>query len=81
MAVQLNAMTSHSSGGQSALSAYYAHLKEDPIVFESIGRNNSENEDINNVFFDSANGQVFAVRAGGAMGVVVKGPTSSQVVS
>uniref|UniRef100_A0A8C2XLR6 Regulator of MON1-CCZ1 n=1 Tax=Cyclopterus lumpus TaxID=8103 RepID=A0A8C2XLR6_CYCLU len=37
--------------------------------------------DVNNVFFDEANKQVFAVRSGGATGVVVKGPDDKSSVA
>ncbi|XP_030624255.1 regulator of MON1-CCZ1 complex isoform X2 [Chanos chanos] len=46
---------------------YYLELSENPVQFESASS-------VNNVFFDEANKQVFAVRSGGATGVVVKGP-------
>ncbi|TRY90255.1 hypothetical protein DNTS_005111 [Danionella cerebrum] len=46
---------------------YYLELSENPVQFENASS-------VNNVFFDEANKQVFAVRSGGATGVVVKGP-------
>ncbi|CAL1596372.1 unnamed protein product [Knipowitschia caucasica] len=45
----------------------YLELSECPVTFEHASA-------VNNVFFDEANKQVFAVRSGGATGVVVKGP-------
>ncbi|XP_059140250.1 regulator of MON1-CCZ1 complex-like isoform X2 [Physella acuta] len=46
---------------------YYIGLNKNPIRFEPVSK-------ANNVFFDDANKQVFAVRSRGAMGVVMKGP-------
>ncbi|KAM9417153.1 regulator of MON1-CCZ1 complex-like isoform 2-T2 [Salvelinus alpinus] len=46
---------------------HYLELCENPVQFENASS-------VNNVFFDEANKQVFAVRSGGATGVVVKGP-------
>ncbi|XP_053715095.1 regulator of MON1-CCZ1 complex [Synchiropus splendidus] len=46
---------------------HYLELCENPVQFEHASG-------VNNVFFDEANKQVFAVRSGGATGVVVKGP-------
>ncbi|XP_078723047.1 regulator of MON1-CCZ1 complex isoform X2 [Lampetra fluviatilis] len=46
--------------------AFYLELGPNPVRFEEIST-------INNVFFDEANKQVFAVRASGAIGVVVRG--------
>ncbi|CAL1531094.1 unnamed protein product [Lymnaea stagnalis] len=46
---------------------YYIVLCKNPTRFEPVSK-------ANNVFFDDANKQVFAVRSGGAMGVVMKGP-------
>ncbi|XP_041440051.1 regulator of MON1-CCZ1 complex isoform X2 [Xenopus laevis] len=46
---------------------YYLELNDRPVVFEKA-------TSVNSVFFDEANKQVFAVRSGGATGVVVKGP-------
>uniref|UniRef100_A0A3Q2QLV7 Regulator of MON1-CCZ1 n=1 Tax=Fundulus heteroclitus TaxID=8078 RepID=A0A3Q2QLV7_FUNHE len=46
---------------------HYLELSENPVQFEHASS-------VNNVFFDEANKQVFAVRSGGATGVVVKGP-------
>ncbi|XP_072113451.1 regulator of MON1-CCZ1 complex isoform X4 [Mobula birostris] len=45
---------------------YYLELSDSPVHFEKVSS-------VNNVFFDEANKQVFAVRSGGATGVVVKG--------
>ncbi|KAF3836373.1 hypothetical protein F7725_028931 [Dissostichus mawsoni] len=45
---------------------HYLELCENPVQFEHASS-------VNNVFFDEANKQVFAVRSGGATGVVVKG--------
>ncbi|KAG8442188.1 hypothetical protein GDO86_011112 [Hymenochirus boettgeri] len=45
----------------------YLELSDRPIAFEKA-------TSVNSVFFDEANKQVFAVRSGGATGVVVKGP-------
>ncbi|KAJ0059836.1 hypothetical protein NL108_013759 [Boleophthalmus pectinirostris] len=46
---------------------HYLELSDSPVTFEHASS-------VNNVFFDEANKQVFAVRSGGATGVVVKGP-------
>ncbi|CAJ0930003.1 unnamed protein product, partial [Ranitomeya imitator] len=46
---------------------FYLELSERPVLFEKA-------TNVNSVFFDEANKQVFAVRSGGATGVVVKGP-------
>ncbi|XP_023219374.1 uncharacterized protein C18orf8 homolog [Centruroides sculpturatus] len=48
-------------------SPYFLELSPNPIRFEPVSK-------LTNVFFDDANRQVFAVRSGGATGVVVKGP-------
>ncbi|KAK7492946.1 hypothetical protein BaRGS_00015893 [Batillaria attramentaria] len=53
---------------------YYVELCKNPIRFEPVSK-------ANNVFFDDANKQVFAVRARGAMGVVVKGPDEKSVAT
>lgn len=45
----------------------YLELSSNPIRFEAVGQ-------LTNVFFDDSNRQVFTVRSGGVMGVVVKGP-------
>ncbi|CAN8011155.1 unnamed protein product [Ixodes pacificus] len=50
---------------------YFLELSSNPIRFEPVSK-------ITNVFFDDANQQVFAVRSGGATGVVVKGPDDSK---
>ncbi|XP_052280303.1 regulator of MON1-CCZ1 complex-like isoform X2 [Dreissena polymorpha] len=47
--------------------SHYIELCNSPIKFEPISKQN-------NVFYDDANQQVFTVRSGGSMGVVVKGP-------
>lgn len=54
--------------------SYYINLCDTPIRFEPVSR-------ANNVFFDDANKQVFAVRSGGAMGVVMKGPEEKAMTS
>lgn len=46
---------------------YYLELSTNPIRFEAVSQ-------LTNVFFDDTNRQVFAVRSGGATGIVVKGP-------
>ncbi|KAF5279065.1 hypothetical protein FQA39_LY05743 [Lamprigera yunnana] len=46
----------------------YLELSDQPVRFEAVNQ-------VTNVFFDDSNKQVFAVRSGGTMGVVVKGPT------
>uniref|UniRef100_A0A8C2HCM9 Regulator of MON1-CCZ1 n=1 Tax=Cyprinus carpio TaxID=7962 RepID=A0A8C2HCM9_CYPCA len=53
---------------------YYLELSENPVQFENASS-------VNNVFFDEANKQVFAVRSGGATGVVVKGPDDKSSVA
>ena len=53
---------------------FYIHLCKNPVRFEPVSK-------ANNVFFDDANKQVFAVRAGGAMGVVMKGPEEKAMAS
>uniref|UniRef100_A0A2C9KK17 Uncharacterized protein n=1 Tax=Biomphalaria glabrata TaxID=6526 RepID=A0A2C9KK17_BIOGL len=53
---------------------YYIVLCKNPIRFEPVSK-------VNNVFFDDANKQVFAVRSGGAMGVVMKGPDEKSSAS
>ncbi|XP_017768331.1 PREDICTED: uncharacterized protein C18orf8 homolog [Nicrophorus vespilloides] len=45
----------------------YLELSENPVRFEAANQ-------VTDVFFDDSNKQVFAVRSGGVMGVVVKGP-------
>ncbi|CAG9833503.1 unnamed protein product [Diabrotica balteata] len=45
--------------------SYYLELSTDPIRFEAVNQ-------LTNVFFDDSNKDVFAVRSGGVMGVVVK---------
>ncbi|KAF6089199.1 regulator of MON1-CCZ1 [Phyllostomus discolor] len=53
---------------------YYLELCERPVHFEKA-------TPVNCVFFDEANKQVFAVRSGGATGVVVKGPDDRSPIS
>ncbi|XP_072324640.1 regulator of MON1-CCZ1 complex isoform X6 [Scyliorhinus torazame] len=53
---------------------HYLELCESPVQFEKVSS-------VNNVFFDEANKQVFAVRSGGATGVVVKGPDDKSCIS
>uniref|UniRef100_A0A3B4ABM7 Uncharacterized protein n=1 Tax=Periophthalmus magnuspinnatus TaxID=409849 RepID=A0A3B4ABM7_9GOBI len=53
---------------------HYLELSESPVTFEHASS-------VNNVFFDEANKQVFAVRSGGATGVVVKGPDDKSSVA
>lgn len=53
---------------------YYLELSERPVLFEKA-------TSVNSVFFDEANKQVFAVRSGGATGVVVKGPEDRSPIS
>lgn len=53
---------------------YYLELCQNPVQFEKASS-------VNNVFFDEANKQVFAVRSGGATGVVVKGPDDKNTIS
>ncbi|KAI5624126.1 hypothetical protein C0J50_16239 [Silurus asotus] len=53
---------------------YYLELSENPVQFENASG-------VNNVFFDEANKQVFAVRSGGATGVVVKGPEDKNSIA
>ncbi|KAI1889401.1 hypothetical protein AGOR_G00179480 [Albula goreensis] len=53
---------------------HYLELCENPVQFENASS-------VNNVFFDEANKQVFAVRSGGATGVVVKGPDDKNSIA
>ncbi|XP_053323935.1 regulator of MON1-CCZ1 complex [Spea bombifrons] len=53
---------------------YYLELSDRPVLFEKA-------TNVNSVFFDEANKQVFAVRSGGATGVVVKGPEDRSPIS
>lgn len=53
---------------------HYIELSKDPITFDSVSQ-------LTNVFFDDSNRQIFAVRSGGATGIVVKGPTNNNVIS
>ncbi|KAL1516976.1 hypothetical protein ABEB36_000801 [Hypothenemus hampei] len=48
----------------------YLELSDNPIRFEPVNQ-------LTNVFFDDSNKDVFTVRSGGVMGVVVKGPDSN----
>ncbi|XP_030375333.1 regulator of MON1-CCZ1 complex [Scaptodrosophila lebanonensis] len=52
----------------------YIELTSNPIRFDAVSQ-------LTNVFFDDSNKQIFAVRSGGATGVVVKGPTEDAVIS
>ncbi|XP_059612293.1 regulator of MON1-CCZ1 complex [Phlebotomus argentipes] len=49
---------------------YYLELCANPIRFDPVSH-------LTNVFFDDSNKQVFAVRSGGATGIVVKGPADA----
>uniref|UniRef100_A0A1B0CUY8 Uncharacterized protein n=1 Tax=Lutzomyia longipalpis TaxID=7200 RepID=A0A1B0CUY8_LUTLO len=49
---------------------YYLELCANPIRFDPVSH-------LTNVFFDDSNKQVFAVRSGGATGIVVKGPSDT----
>ncbi|XP_061615019.1 regulator of MON1-CCZ1 complex isoform X4 [Phyllopteryx taeniolatus] len=53
---------------------HYLELCDNLVQFENASS-------VNNVFFDEANKQVFAVRSGGATGVVVKGPDDKSSVA
>ncbi|KAI8040768.1 hypothetical protein M5D96_006711 [Drosophila gunungcola] len=55
---------------------HYIELSPNPIRFDAVSQ-------LTNVFFDDSNKQIFAVRSGGATGVVVKGPgaTDDTVIS
>ncbi|XP_064605810.1 regulator of MON1-CCZ1 complex-like [Liolophura sinensis] len=53
---------------------YYIELSPNPIRFDPVSK-------LTNVFFDDANKQVFAVRSGGATGVVVKGPDEKSTIT
>lgn len=55
---------------------HYIELSPNPIRFDAVSQ-------LTNVFFDDSNKQIFAVRSGGATGVVVKGPgpTEDTVIS
>ncbi|XP_033739671.1 regulator of MON1-CCZ1 complex-like [Pecten maximus] len=55
-------------------SNFYIELRKNPIRFDPVDK-------VTNVFYDDANKQVFAVRSGGAMGVVVKGPGEKDSVT
>uniref|UniRef100_A0A3B3TGX0 Regulator of MON1-CCZ1 n=1 Tax=Paramormyrops kingsleyae TaxID=1676925 RepID=A0A3B3TGX0_9TELE len=60
--------------GESFGDNHYLELCESPVQFENASA-------VNNVFFDEANKQVFAVRSGGATGVVVKGPDDKNSIA
>ncbi|KAJ8948873.1 hypothetical protein NQ318_013527 [Aromia moschata] len=51
------------------ISQYYLELSNKPVRFEAVNQ-------LTNVFFDDSNKDVFAVRSGGVMGVVVKSPNN-----
>ncbi|ALC43226.1 CG8270 [Drosophila busckii] len=53
---------------------HYIELSNNVIRFDSVSQ-------LTNVFFDDSNKQIFAVRSGGATGVVVKGPVEDSVIS
>ncbi|XP_011180645.1 regulator of MON1-CCZ1 complex [Zeugodacus cucurbitae] len=53
---------------------HYIELSKCPIRFDAASQ-------LTNVFFDDSNCQIFAVRSGGATGVIVKGPTEESVIS
>ncbi|XP_053952635.1 regulator of MON1-CCZ1 complex [Anastrepha ludens] len=55
-------------------SLHYIELSKCPIRFDAVSQ-------LTNVFFDDSNRQIFAVRSGGATGVIVKGPTEDTVIS
>lgn len=48
-----------------SLPQHYLELSDKPVRFEAVNQ-------LTNVFFDDSNKDVFAVRSGGVMGVVVK---------
>ncbi|XP_068141877.1 LOW QUALITY PROTEIN: regulator of MON1-CCZ1 complex [Drosophila tropicalis] len=50
---------------------HYIELSRTPIRFDAVSQ-------LTNVFFDDSNKQIFAVRSGGATGVVVKGPNPTE---
>lgn len=50
----------------------YLELSEDPVRFEPVNQ-------LTNVFFDDSNKDVFTVRSGGVMGVVVR--VMSQIIT
>ncbi|XP_019639052.1 PREDICTED: uncharacterized protein C18orf8-like [Branchiostoma belcheri] len=54
--------------------SFYLELSRSPIRFDPVSN-------VNNVFFDENNRQVFAVRSGGATGVVVKGPDAKTSIN
>lgn len=53
---------------------FYIELCKNPIRFDPVDK-------VTNVFYDDANKQVFTVRSGGAMGVVVKGPKEGNTLT
>ncbi|XP_048448494.1 regulator of MON1-CCZ1 complex-like, partial [Rhincodon typus] len=59
---------------EDSMDDHYLELSDTPVQFEKVST-------VNNVFFDEANKQVFAVRSGGATGVVVKGPDDKICIS
>ncbi|XP_053687553.1 regulator of MON1-CCZ1 complex [Sabethes cyaneus] len=56
------------------LQHYYLELSPEPVRFEAVSP-------LTNVFFDDAKQQVFAVRSGGATGIVVKSANDTQNIS
>ncbi|XP_055528730.1 regulator of MON1-CCZ1 complex [Wyeomyia smithii] len=56
------------------LQHYYLELSPEPVRFDAVSQ-------LTNVFFDDAKQQVFAVRSGGATGIVVKSATDGQNIS
>ncbi|XP_060656941.1 regulator of MON1-CCZ1 complex [Drosophila nasuta] len=53
---------------------HYIELSNNFIRFDAVSQ-------LTNVFFDDSNKQIFAVRSGGATGVVVKGPVEDTVIT
>ncbi|KAH8302799.1 hypothetical protein KR044_010802 [Drosophila immigrans] len=53
---------------------HYIELSSNFIRFDAVSQ-------LTNVFFDDSNKQIFAVRSGGATGVVVKGPVEDTVIT
>ncbi|KAK2194106.1 hypothetical protein NP493_2g06014 [Ridgeia piscesae] len=53
---------------------FYIQLSNNPVRFEPVSK-------VTNVFFDDSNRQVFAVRSGGVMGVVVKSSEEKMNIS
>lgn len=54
--------------------SFYIELCKNPIRFDPVDK-------VTNVFYDDANKQVFTVRSGGAVGVVVKGPSEKDTIT